>query len=149
MPFKENVTIHCNSMGRKLRGTATSGFRQCVYDPKPVSIDLKNSAILTWTYHLIYFLFLCRVCRTIGSLVYSLHVNESIADLRYLLRAPNTATFAILNFTRHSFSDAKIHSVWPDKRNATITLYDAKRTEFGTSAIYDARDPFAKIQEDL
>lgn len=35
VPFKENVTLKCNSVGRKLRGTASSGFRQCVYDPKP------------------------------------------------------------------------------------------------------------------
>ncbi|XP_072154980.1 uncharacterized protein uif isoform X2 [Bemisia tabaci] len=35
VPFKENVTLHCGSNGRHLRHTATSGFRQCVYDPKP------------------------------------------------------------------------------------------------------------------
>lgn len=40
VPFKENVTIQCNNMGRKLRSTATSGFRQCVYDPKPVRVDI-------------------------------------------------------------------------------------------------------------
>lgn len=34
VPFKENVTIICNSPGRKLRSTASSSFRQCVYDPK-------------------------------------------------------------------------------------------------------------------
>ncbi|XP_055681349.1 sushi, von Willebrand factor type A, EGF and pentraxin domain-containing protein 1 isoform X2 [Lutzomyia longipalpis] len=33
--FRDNVTLTCNSPGRKLRGTASSGFRQCVYDPKP------------------------------------------------------------------------------------------------------------------
>lgn len=33
--FKENVTLTCNSVGRSLRSTATSSFRQCVYDPKP------------------------------------------------------------------------------------------------------------------
>lgn len=32
--FKENVTLTCNSLGRSLRTTATSNFRQCVYDPK-------------------------------------------------------------------------------------------------------------------
>lgn len=37
VPFKENVTLSCNSPGRYLRKTYTSGFRQCVYDPKPVS----------------------------------------------------------------------------------------------------------------
>lgn len=37
VPFKENVTLKCENPGRTLRGTATSGFRQCVYDPKPVS----------------------------------------------------------------------------------------------------------------
>lgn len=36
VPFRQNVTLQCNSNGRNLRGTATSGFRQCVYDPKPV-----------------------------------------------------------------------------------------------------------------
>ncbi|XP_054265760.1 uncharacterized protein LOC128988471 [Macrosteles quadrilineatus] len=35
VPFRQNVTLQCNSNGRNLRGTATSGFRQCVYDPKP------------------------------------------------------------------------------------------------------------------
>lgn len=33
--FKENVTLTCNSVGRSLRNTASSSFRQCVYDPKP------------------------------------------------------------------------------------------------------------------
>lgn len=37
VPFKENVTLNCGSVGRSLRRTASSGFRQCVYDPKPVS----------------------------------------------------------------------------------------------------------------
>lgn len=35
VPFRDNVTITCNSPGRQLRSTASSGFRQCVYDPKP------------------------------------------------------------------------------------------------------------------
>nr|CAD7258136.1 unnamed protein product [Timema shepardi] len=35
VPFKENVTLNCGNTGRVLRKTATSGFRQCVYDPKP------------------------------------------------------------------------------------------------------------------
>lgn len=35
MNFKENVTLTCKSVGRSLRNTATSSFRQCVYDPKP------------------------------------------------------------------------------------------------------------------
>ncbi|KAL7042588.1 hypothetical protein ACKWTF_001212 [Chironomus riparius] len=34
VPFKENVTIACNTPGRTLRNTASSSFRQCVYDPK-------------------------------------------------------------------------------------------------------------------
>lgn len=38
VPFRENVTLNCGSTGRHLRGTATSNFRQCVYDPQPVSI---------------------------------------------------------------------------------------------------------------
>lgn len=38
VPFRENVTLKCENSGRTLRGTATSGFRQCVYDPKPVSL---------------------------------------------------------------------------------------------------------------
>lgn len=37
VPFRENVTLKCNNNGRQLRGTASSSFRQCVYDPKPVS----------------------------------------------------------------------------------------------------------------
>jgi hypothetical protein len=37
VPFRENVTLTCSNTGRILRKTATSGFRQCVYDPKPVS----------------------------------------------------------------------------------------------------------------
>ncbi|KAH1029276.1 uncharacterized protein LOC109533262 isoform X1 [Dendroctonus ponderosae] len=35
VPFRENVTLHCGSTGRQLRRTSSSGFRQCVYDPKP------------------------------------------------------------------------------------------------------------------
>lgn len=38
VPFRDNVTLHCSNTGRQLRGTSTSGFRQCVYDPKPVRI---------------------------------------------------------------------------------------------------------------
>ena len=34
VPFKENVTLNCNSSGRRLRNTASSSFRQCVYNPK-------------------------------------------------------------------------------------------------------------------
>lgn len=34
VPFKENVTIICNSGGRNLRNTASASFRQCAYDPK-------------------------------------------------------------------------------------------------------------------
>lgn len=37
VPYRDNVTITCNSPGRTLRNTLTSSFRQCVYDPKPVS----------------------------------------------------------------------------------------------------------------
>lgn len=40
VPFKENVTLKCSNTGRHLRGTKTSGFRQCAYDPKPVSLYL-------------------------------------------------------------------------------------------------------------
>ena len=39
VPFRENVTLTCSSTGRVLRKTASAGFRQCVYDPKPVSVD--------------------------------------------------------------------------------------------------------------
>jgi hypothetical protein len=35
VPYKENVTITCSVPGRRLRNTASSSFRQCVYDPKP------------------------------------------------------------------------------------------------------------------
>lgn len=35
VPFKENVTLTCGNTGRRLRQTATAGFRQCAYDPKP------------------------------------------------------------------------------------------------------------------
>lgn len=35
VPFRENVTLHCGNTGRQLRRTSSSGFRQCVYDPKP------------------------------------------------------------------------------------------------------------------
>lgn len=34
VPFRENVTMNCGNVGRQLRKTATSGFRQCVYNPK-------------------------------------------------------------------------------------------------------------------
>ncbi|XP_055948273.1 uncharacterized protein LOC129981454 isoform X2 [Argiope bruennichi] len=33
IPFFENVTVSCHEVGRPLRSTATSGFRQCVFDP--------------------------------------------------------------------------------------------------------------------
>ncbi|GIZ04113.1 fibropellin-1 [Caerostris extrusa] len=33
IPFFENVTVSCHETGRPLRTTATSGFRQCVFDP--------------------------------------------------------------------------------------------------------------------
>ncbi|XP_058454733.1 uncharacterized protein LOC131432461 isoform X2 [Malaya genurostris] len=35
IPFRENVTLTCNSVGRRLRKSVSAGFRQCVYDPKP------------------------------------------------------------------------------------------------------------------
>ena len=35
IPFGQNVTIACDETGRSLRRTLTSGFRQCVYDPRP------------------------------------------------------------------------------------------------------------------
>lgn len=35
LPFKNNVTLACDQVGRPLRNTATSGFRQCVYNPIP------------------------------------------------------------------------------------------------------------------
>lgn len=38
VPFRDNVTLTCSMPGRKQRITATAGFRQCVYDPKPVSL---------------------------------------------------------------------------------------------------------------
>lgn len=37
LPYRDNVTITCTAAGRQLRNTVTSSFRQCVYDPKPVS----------------------------------------------------------------------------------------------------------------
>lgn len=37
LPYRDNVTITCTSAGRQLRNTVSSSFRQCVYDPKPVS----------------------------------------------------------------------------------------------------------------
>lgn len=40
VPYRDNVTITCTSSGRQLRNTLTSGFRQCVYDPKPVCFEL-------------------------------------------------------------------------------------------------------------
>lgn len=40
VPFRENVTLTCGYTGRQLRKTASSGFRQCVYDPKAVNIEI-------------------------------------------------------------------------------------------------------------
>lgn len=37
VPYRDNVTITCTSPGKQLRNTLTASFRQCVYDPKPVS----------------------------------------------------------------------------------------------------------------
>lgn len=33
--FRDNITLTCSTPGRILRHTATSSFRQCVYDPQP------------------------------------------------------------------------------------------------------------------
>ncbi|KAG8179313.1 hypothetical protein JTE90_016418 [Oedothorax gibbosus] len=35
VPYLDNVTITCEETGRPMRATATSSFRQCVYDPQP------------------------------------------------------------------------------------------------------------------
>lgn len=40
VPYRDNVTITCQSPGRQLRNTVTSGFRQCVYDPKQVRLPI-------------------------------------------------------------------------------------------------------------
>ena len=37
--FRDNVTISCSETGRPLRNTATSEFRQCVYNPQPGKTD--------------------------------------------------------------------------------------------------------------
>ncbi|XP_028967225.1 uncharacterized protein LOC108863645 [Galendromus occidentalis] len=37
--FQDNVTISCSETGRPLRNTATSEFRQCVYNPQPGKQD--------------------------------------------------------------------------------------------------------------
>lgn len=66
VPFKENVTLTCENPGRKLRGTTTSGFRQCVYDPKPVSMIIRS--LLIKLDYLISFLNLYRVFLIIGYL---------------------------------------------------------------------------------
>ena len=42
VPYRDNVTITCTSPGRQLRNTLSSSFRQCVYDPKPVSFCNKS-----------------------------------------------------------------------------------------------------------
>lgn len=34
IPYLDNVTISCEETGRPLRMTATSNFRQCVYNPQ-------------------------------------------------------------------------------------------------------------------
>ncbi|KAB7498637.1 Fibropellin-1 [Armadillidium nasatum] len=39
VPFMENVTISCTKEGKPLRETATSSFRQCVFDLLPVGGD--------------------------------------------------------------------------------------------------------------
>lgn len=60
VPFKGNVTLQCGNTGRKLRGTATSGFRECVYDPKPVRITFTfknyflNKVVVSFTKMLLY-----------------------------------------------------------------------------------------------
>ena len=33
--YGDNITLSCNEAGRPLAAVATSGFRQCVYDPRP------------------------------------------------------------------------------------------------------------------
>ncbi|XP_015790438.1 uncharacterized protein LOC107367263 isoform X1 [Tetranychus urticae] len=34
VPYLSNVTVECDQEGKPLRGTASSSFRQCVFDPK-------------------------------------------------------------------------------------------------------------------
>lgn len=41
VPFRENVTLGCGATGRLLRKTSSASFRQCVYDPRSVSIHVK------------------------------------------------------------------------------------------------------------
>ena len=35
LDFRANVTLDCDQNGRPLRKTASSGFRECVYNPTP------------------------------------------------------------------------------------------------------------------
>lgn len=147
VPFKENVTLRCNSVGRKLRGTVTSGFRQCVYDPKPVSSTSTESFFelqISCSDILIDF----RVCLTIGCLVLNQLVNELIVVRQFQLLEPSMATYVIQNFIRHSSLDAKTRLDWLAKLKEMITLFDASPMESGTLVTYVAKDQFVRILGD-
>lgn len=55
VPFRENVTLNCNANGRRLRNTASSSFRQCVYDPKPVSVHFRWHSVFHFTHYFLIF----------------------------------------------------------------------------------------------
>lgn len=130
VPFKQNVTLECKNTGRYLRKTATSNFRQCVYDPKPVSKPSEN-LIFRFSYNF----FISRVCLIIGYQDYHPHVREPTAVCLYPPRELNTAVTQIPNTNHHFSSDVKKLSNWQVKPAKTITSYVARLTEFGISVI--------------
>lgn len=126
VPFRENVTITCKSPGRYLRNTASSGFRQCVYDPKQVS--RKSLHLMFARYFLQFSDFLCcyflhsRVCQTTGCQDLSLVAPERSVALLSQPQEPNTDSLSILNIKAHSSLVAKTHSNWQDKPASTTML---------------------------
>lgn len=141
VPFRDNVTLNCNSGGRKLRGTVSSGFRQCVYDPKPVSQDENhlprkstNSTIFSF-----------RVYRTTGYPEFCLPVHVPTVALRCRLPEPNTDNMPIPGIRARSSSVARTPSSWPARLPRMIMWCVVKPTAFGTLVIFVAKDPFARI----
>ncbi len=49
----------------------------------------------------------------------------------------------------HSFSDVNIHSNWLVRLESMTMLYGVKRMVFGTLAIFDVKDLFAKVKESM
>lgn len=110
VPFRDNVTLTCSNPGRKLRNTATAGFRQCVYDPQPVRIFSNMLHILQIFFITILLLYITsnRDYLTIGYLVRNHHALELIVEYHCQHLVLNMVNTWIPSINHHFSSDAKI-----------------------------------------